>query len=656
MPVLLLDHSTALSIGGILRYRIRVDPVHGVPRVKALQFRVRNTSPVYRNLTPTSGPWKIAIALVRGPPPSVPEPGTGSSEGSGETAAAGMDRKVWCQGIVPELSPSVGCGQVCRFTAMVDKSDPSASATNNNNSNEWELEVMSEMVTQKNWLTVRVEVLAELENKDAEAALEKQQQQQQQQGKTGSSSQPPLVDNKDSKALDGEDKEAADIEDVPQVLLPDLISCEYKDTAAICGANLPRGWLERPAPSSSPALSSTPPAAAVETSGVHQMGKQDEEKHQQGQRDKDKNMDKEDDGLHLVVLTHGIHGSWLDLLYMKEQIDRYAEYQRGAKNRTVTFLSDTNHAGTEEGLQMAGRRVARDILEITGFWPRRSQRPAECMTTTTATSNPALSPSPSSDRKHSKNLGVRWKKDSSLKPKEPHATATTTLSTLAFQDPITTTASCDDGDNPSQKINHCRLLLPPSSMLNKTTTTAVESVPSPFPRGFRRISFVGHSLGGLINIYALSYIDSVTKGRFFRTLEPIHFTTLASPLLGVGLDHPWVLGFALWKGVIGQTGKDLSMEDRSAKVSSSASSSSSSSSAQVANGDEKGRGEEEDEGKDEEEDDDTDTFSSHEHGSEQPMDSEQDCELDQGPEPLLVAMARPGSVSHRALKRFKRRI
>ncbi|KAG0247838.1 hypothetical protein DFQ27_001535, partial [Actinomortierella ambigua] len=38
------------------------------------------------------------------------------------------------------------------------------------------------------------------------------------------------------------------------------------------------------------------------------------------------------------------------------------------------------------------------------------------------------------------------------------------------------------------------------------------------------------------------------------------------------------------------------------------------------------------------------------------MDSEPDCELDQGPEPLLVAMARPGSVPHRALKRFKRRI
>ncbi|KAF9969344.1 hypothetical protein BGZ73_008339 [Actinomortierella ambigua] len=605
MPVLLLDHSTALSIGGILRYRIRVDPVHGVSRIKALHFRIRNTSPVYRNLTPTSGPWKIAVALVRAPPPHLPR------QDGATPAAHDVDRMVWCQGIVPELSPSVGCGHVCRFTATVDKGDSTDDDDNNGNKNEWELEVLSEMVTQKNWLTVRVEVLAELENKDVEAALERQQQQQQ--TKPDSSSQPPLVDNKDSKALDGEDKEAADIEDVPQVLLPDLISCEYKDTAAICGANVPRGWLDHLASvSSASSVSASSPSTAAEaaSSSDSQSVGAEEGKSKQKEKniDNDSSNHSDDDGLHLVVLTHGIHGSWLDLLYIKEQIDRYAEYQYGAKNRTVTFLSDTNHAGTEEGLQMAGRRVARDILEMTGFWPRRRQEQTDSVANTDNSSPPSTTP------KRSKSFGARCNKDSSRKP----VGSQTKGATSALESADLNTAT--------------------------TATMTVSAASSPlmsFPRGFRRISFIGHSLGGLINMYALGYIEAVTKGRFFRQLEPVHFTALASPLLGVGLDHPWVLGYALSKGMIGQTGKDLSMEDRSTKSSSSLS--------LVTNGE---RNDNHEEDLSEEEDNDDDQQSRFD----QEIGQLPDCELDQGPDPLLLAMARPGSITHRVLKRFRQRI
>ncbi|KAG0239756.1 hypothetical protein BGW41_007471 [Actinomortierella wolfii] len=556
MPVLLLDHSTALSIGGILRYRIRIDPNQGVSRVKALQFRVRNTSPVYRNLTPASGPWKISIALVREPAASAETNETATTDEQQQQQQQQQQHNVWRKGIVPELSPSVGCGQMCRFTETVDK--------NNKDHNEWELEVLSEMITQKNWLTVRVEVLAELEDKNEEAALERQQQQQ-------PSPKPPLHDNKDSDALDAEDKEAADIEDVPQVLHPDLISCQYKDTAAICGAKLPRGWRDH---------------FAVPKPSTAASDNQEE-----------KNNDTEhDDGLHLVVLSHGIHGSWLDMLYIKEQIDAYTDHRYGSNNRTVTFLSNTNHAGTEEGLQMAGRRLARDILEITGYWPRHTEQ-SEGMTS---------KKSSSSGLGRSKTLGSARNKEHHRQRLHSHKHMVS-LGRSTLSSSLKTRKHANDHNNDNDSNER------PQALKRATTIrSALNDVP--FPRGFRRISIIGHSLGGLINMYAL----------------------------GVNLDHPWVLGYVLSKGLIGQTGKDLAMEDRSTLATNSSSTSEANGSTTVTKGESSGEQATHSRG-------DMD-------GTPLEADKEPDCELDDGPDPLLLAMARPGSVSHRALKRFRRRI
>ncbi|EPX73013.1 lipase [Schizosaccharomyces octosporus yFS286] len=79
-----------------------------------------------------------------------------------------------------------------------------------------------------------------------------------------------------------------------------------------------------------------------------------------------------------------------------------------------------------------------------------------------------------------------------------------------------------------------------------------------FPR-YSHISFIGHSLGGLVQTYAAGYVHAKTKGRFFQAVHPVHFVTLATPWLGVAAEHPFYVGKALSYGIIGRTGQDLAL-------------------------------------------------------------------------------------------------
>ncbi|CCE62617.1 hypothetical protein TPHA_0C04670 [Tetrapisispora phaffii CBS 4417] len=74
-----------------------------------------------------------------------------------------------------------------------------------------------------------------------------------------------------------------------------------------------------------------------------------------------------------------------------------------------------------------------------------------------------------------------------------------------------------------------------------------------------KISFIGHSLGGLIQSFAIAYI-AVIYPWFFDKVQPINFITLASPLLGIVTDNPKYINLLLSFGVIGKTGQDLKLE------------------------------------------------------------------------------------------------
>lgn len=77
-----------------------------------------------------------------------------------------------------------------------------------------------------------------------------------------------------------------------------------------------------------------------------------------------------------------------------------------------------------------------------------------------------------------------------------------------------------------------------------------------------KISFVGHSLGGPVQAFAIHYISIMRPDIFDEKngLKPINFITLASPYLGVIGDFPKFVSLALDIGALGITGRDLNLK------------------------------------------------------------------------------------------------
>ncbi|SPO05875.1 related to ROG1 Protein with putative serine active lipase domain [Cephalotrichum gorgonifer] len=72
------------------------------------------------------------------------------------------------------------------------------------------------------------------------------------------------------------------------------------------------------------------------------------------------------------------------------------------------------------------------------------------------------------------------------------------------------------------------------------------------------ISFIAHSLGGLIQTYAIAYCQKHSP-EIFNIIKPINFITLATPFLGLGNENPLYVKFALDSGLVGRTGQDLGL-------------------------------------------------------------------------------------------------
>ncbi|PVU94041.1 hypothetical protein BB561_002835 [Smittium simulii] len=170
-------------------------------------------------------------------------------------------------------------------------------------------------------------------------------------------------------------------------------------------------------------------------------------------------------GIHLVVLSHGLHGSRNDLLYLNEQINLNFIKKRniiGADgNRRVVVLShDVNHGHTTDGIEAGAKRIAAKILEY-----------------------------------------VLWFDNAEFYSSE--------------------------------------------NMINQSPP--------------HRISFIGHSLGGLYNLGCLEFLNTNTNNRFFKVFDPINFITIATPWLGI-FEMGNVAQLACSWGILKQTGKDLTLQ------------------------------------------------------------------------------------------------
>ncbi|KAJ2997528.1 hypothetical protein NUW58_g635 [Xylaria curta] len=82
------------------------------------------------------------------------------------------------------------------------------------------------------------------------------------------------------------------------------------------------------------------------------------------------------------------------------------------------------------------------------------------------------------------------------------------------------------------------------------------------------ISLIGHSLGGLIQTYAVAYIQKHSP-QFFDLIRPINFVALASPFLGLSNENPLYVKFALDFGLVGRTGQDVGLTWRGPTIARS---------------------------------------------------------------------------------------
>ena len=246
--------------------------------------------------------------------------------------------------------------------------------------------------------------------------------------------------------------------------------------------------------------------------------------------------------VHLVVLTHGLHSNLgADMLFLKESIDEAAKKAkvdariRKAKTRTESKAAETgkpdqeeaddegsedeeevivrgfsgNSVRTERGIKYLGKRLAKYVLQMT--YPDQPYKPVTKKSAVVALSH-------------------------AIKPEQPAAKATS---------------------KPSGPPTHEHSSIIKAPYAEKKLAYKITS-----------ISFIGHSLGGLIQTYAVAYIQKHSP-EFFDKIEPINFISLASPFLGLSNENPMYVKFALDFGLVGRTGQDLGLTWRAPTIARS---------------------------------------------------------------------------------------
>lgn len=98
---------------------------------------------------------------------------------------------------------------------------------------------------------------------------------------------------------------------------------------------------------------------------------------------------------------------------------------------------------------------------------------------------------------------------------------------------------------------------------SSTVTTGSEGKrTSSDPPVYTKISFIGHSLGGLVQSYAIKLVNR-DYPHFFHMFQPENFITMAAPLLGISNENPKYVKMFLALGLVGKSGEDLNLRKKS---------------------------------------------------------------------------------------------
>ncbi|KAI2602827.1 DUF676-domain-containing protein [Hypoxylon sp. NC1633] len=507
--MLLLHQVGSVKIGELVRYTVTYTPSRDriLPSPEVLHLRIRNTSPIPLRAAFVHGPYTLSVSAY----PAHYDPNTkfenprryGVPEFEPMLKAGGT----WtCQLIVPDnIRESAGMGAAKGDFSFGRESEDSPKSAS------WVIEVTSQVIFSAS-AAVGYEVLLARDEKSLNLGgvpVIGGQAQVPQPGR--------VTDFQQSLgAKDGHHPAQS------KGVFSQAITLKVEDTASLWNTPpLPSrdGWDHRranPSGMDKAATSVTGPADAEEDSKRRQPPKK----------------------VHLVILTHGLHSNLgCDMLFLKESIDAASKQakvdararkarekaedteqrdsqQEDLRQRPEGHSRDHdvdddkyddeevivrgfsgNATRTERGIKFLGKRLARWVLSVT--YPDQ----------------PFL---PSVKRAASESIANAFKGDD---------------------------GNNDAAGKPAHK----------NSTIHKSQHHVDDH-----KYQITSISFVGHSLGGLVQVYAIAYIQKHSP-RFFDSIRPINFIALASPLLGLSNENPLYVKFALDFGLVGRTGQDLGL-------------------------------------------------------------------------------------------------
>ncbi|GAM91463.1 hypothetical protein ANO11243_095130 [Dothideomycetidae sp. 11243] len=259
--------------------------------------------------------------------------------------------------------------------------------------------------------------------------------------------------------------------------------------------------------------------------------------------------------VHLVVLTHGLHSNLnADMLFLKESIDAtVAQARKDARERRAKRKS------TAASSSVSGHSESTDKKNVDGSHGEA--------TATAAISGGQEDLADDGDEEDEEQVIVRGFSGNAIKTERGIQYLGKRLAKFVLK----TTYPSQPYLPVKKKRSAVRSL---SSKLGSSDKSADEPLP-PTHHGssihrdelyysnnsayrYTSISFVGHSLGGLVQLYAIAYIQKHAPD-FFSMIQPVNFVCMATPLLGLSNENPLYVKFALDFGLVGRTGQDLGL-------------------------------------------------------------------------------------------------
>ena len=260
----------------------------------------------------------------------------------------------------------------------------------------------------------------------------------------------------------------------------------------------------------------------------------------------DKNKDQKQKKVHLVVLTHGLHSNLgADMLYLKESIDATAKQakidaraRRHKERQEAKAQYSAKSSADEESMK-------RDFEEEEEGTDEEDEDEEEVIVR-------GFSGNAVRTERGIKYLGKRLAKYvlAMTYPDQPFLPVTKTVKHSLATAIVGESKKVDKSGKPA----HSHSTIHEEPYRQKKQAYKITS-----------ISFIAHSLGGLIQTYAVAYIQKHSP-EFFNIIKPINFIALATPFLGLSNENPLYVKFALDFGLVGRTGQDLGLTWRAPTI------------------------------------------------------------------------------------------